>query len=81
MHWKQFNIMANLRPQKVVLDYNRLGLMILISVIVYNEFLVYFKTYYYWPNVDRHFYEDRISDDLLKISKLSAPAAPNWHLK
>ena len=69
--------MAHLRPQKVVLDYNRLSLMILISVVFYNEFLVYFKAYYSWPDVDR-FYEDN-SDTLLKIMFIADPQIQGSH--
>ena len=70
--------MASLRPQKVVLDYNRLSIMILISVVFYNEWFVYFKTYCSWPDVNHYYYEDN-SGDLLKIMFVADPQIQGSH--
>ena len=77
MHWVLLN-MASLRPQKVVLDFNRLSFMILLSVVFYNEFLVYFKAYYSWPDVNLY-YEDRKSDNLIKIMFVADPQIQGSH--
>ena len=38
---------------RAALDYSRLSVMILLSVIFYNEFLVYFNTYRSWPELEQ----------------------------
>ena len=38
---------------RAALDYNRLSLMIILSVVFYNEILVYFNTYRTWPEVEQ----------------------------
>jgi len=38
---------------RAALDYNRLSLMIILSVIFYNEILVYFNTFRSWPDVEK----------------------------
>ena len=38
---------------RAALDYNRLGLMIILSVVFYNEILVYFNTFRSWPEVEQ----------------------------
>merc|ERR1711964_28825 len=42
----------NMSP-RAALDYSRLSVMILLSVIFYNEFLVYFNTYRSWPELEQ----------------------------
>ena len=38
---------------RAALDYSRLSLMIILSVVFYNEILVYFNTYRTWPEVEQ----------------------------
>lgn len=38
---------------RAALDYNRLSLMIILSVVFYNEILVYFNTFRSWPEVEQ----------------------------
>ena len=38
-------------PQRVVIDYNKLCIMVLLAAIVYNEYLAYFSYYASWPSL------------------------------
>ena len=38
---------------RAALDYGRLGFMIIISVVLYNEILVYFNAYRAWPDLEQ----------------------------
>jgi len=38
---------------RAALDYSRLSVMILLSVVFYNEFLVYFNSYRSWPELEQ----------------------------
>ena len=37
--------------QRVVIDYNKLGIMVLLGAIFYNEYLAYFSNYASWPSL------------------------------
>jgi len=41
------------RSQRPAIDYCRLSVMIVISVVAYNEFLVYMNAYRSWPTIDQ----------------------------
>ena len=38
-------------PQKVVIDYNKLCIMVLLGAILYNEYLAYLSSYAGWPSI------------------------------
>ena len=63
------------RSQRVVLDYNRLSLMIIISVVAYNELLVYLKSYSSWPDLELH----QGTPHLIKILFVADPQIQGAH--
>ena len=38
-------------PQRVVIDYNKLCIMVILASIVYNEYFAYFSHYASWPKI------------------------------
>ena len=59
------------RSQRPAIDYGRLSFMVVISVIFYNEFLVYFNVYRSWPTLRQH--------QLLKILLIADPQIQGAH--
>ena len=44
---------ASVKVQRANVDYGRLSLMIIVSVILYNEIVVYFRYYAAWPELEQ----------------------------
>ena len=43
----------SVKVQRINIDYGRLSLMIILSVIFYNEIVVYFRYYAAWPELEQ----------------------------
>ena len=65
-------------PQRVVIDYNKLCVMVLLASIIYNEYLSYFSHYASWPKLPikpLHINspEETSTDNILKILYVADP--------
>ena len=68
-------------PQRVVIDYNKLSVMVLfasIIYIIYSEYVAYFTHYASWPNIPlKQLYKNNPSEqsaeDILKILFVADP--------
>jgi hypothetical protein len=52
--------------QRAALDYNKLGFILLLGAVFYNEFFVYYSSYNKWPSLSN-------SDDCIKILFVADP--------
>ena len=65
-------------PQRVVIDYNKLSVMVLFTAIIYSEYVAYFTHYASWPKLPlkqlyKHNPLDESSEDVLKILLVADP--------
>ena len=65
-------------PQRVVIDYNKLSIMVLIVSIVYCEYMAYFSYYASWPKLPvnklyKNKQKEESTEDVLKILFVADP--------
>ena len=65
-------------PQRVVIDYNKLCIMVLLVSIIYNEYMAYFSHYASWPKLPvKKLYKDNneeeSTEEILKILFVADP--------
>lgn len=65
-------------PQRVVIDYNKLCIMVLLASIIYNEYMAYFSHYASWPKLPvkklyKNDNEEESTEEILKILFVADP--------
>ena len=65
-------------PQRVVINYNKLCMMVLLASIIYNEYMAYFSHYASWPKLPvnklyKNNNEEESTEEILKILFVADP--------